>query len=102
MDVPMVDYAALVFAFLKWVFAILGLLFLIAIAIRLSGVLNLTVCPDCGKKLKRSKRRSNDKKLRLLALGLLPVKRYRCYSCYWDGIGFRVLDDETIEDQNPD
>lgn len=100
---PMVDYTALAFAFLKWVIAILGFLFSIAIVIRLSGVLNLTTCPDCGEKLKRSKRRTNDKTLQLMALGLLPVKRYRCYACYWDGIGFRVFDEgNTIEGQNPD
>jgi uncharacterized protein with PIN domain len=103
MDVPMVDYTALLFALLKWVLAILSFLILIAIVVRLSGVLNLTVCPSCGEKLKRAKRKSQDKRVRLLALGLLPIKRYRCYACYWDGIGFRVFDKEkTIEGQNLD
>lgn len=103
MDVPMVDYTALAFAAFKWLFAILGFFILIVIIIRLSGVLNLTVCPDCGGKLKRSKRTSQDKKVMFLGLGLLPIKRYRCYVCHWDGVGLRTANDGiTIDGQNLD
>jgi len=79
---------------LKYFTIVLGLHLSIVLIIRFSGVLKITVCPDCGKKVSRLKRKSNDKTITRLSLGILPVKRYRCFICYWQGIG---LPDKSIK-----
>ena len=73
---------------LKYFGIALGLHILVMLIIRFSGILKITVCPECGKKVSRLKRKPNDKTILRLSLGILSVKRYRCFSCYWQGIGF--------------
>lgn len=87
MDVNAIDYAALVIIGIKWLASVLGIYMLILLAIRFSGLLTVTVCPKCMSQLRRTKRRSVDKTIGKVSLGILPVKRYRCPKCYWNGVG---------------
>lgn len=98
MDMETVDYAALLIKPLRWLAMLFALYVIAVVFIRLSGVLNRPSCPNCGKKLKRSKRRRKDKILKNVSFGILSVKRFRCYTCYWEGIGFR--NDEKVGSEN--
>ena len=99
MDIESVDYVVLFVKPLPWLATLIVLYLITLILIRTSGILNRHSCPNCGKKIKRSKRRRNDKILKKVSLGILPVKRFRCYGCYWDGVGFRndKKEDSKIE-----
>ena len=90
----MEDYSPLILKLLKWGGLILGFQLVVAAAIRLSGVFTLTVCPKCESKLKRSKGKRKERNIRLFGLGLLPVRRYRCYTCYWEDVGIKLNEQE--------
>lgn len=55
---------------------------------RFSNFFKLKACPACGGELKRSKSDRNEKLINYLSLGLLPVKKHRCYVCNWRGLAF--------------
>jgi len=60
------------------------------LVVRGSRYYRLEKCPKCGGRLSRHKRRRLDKWTARLSLGILPVKRYRCYQCYWEGQAFNM------------
>lgn len=87
-----IDFVAFALLLLRW-FAILFFLYIIFLFfLRFSNYYKIKRCPNCSGELKRSQRSSGDRLLKTLTLGILPVKRYRCYSCYWEGRAFDIKD----------
>ncbi|MCF8257084.1 MAG: hypothetical protein K9J06_06000 [Flavobacteriales bacterium] len=62
----------------------------VLLLLRYSKYYRLVNCPVCGQKLSRHKRKGTEKWITGLSLGILPVKRYRCYGCYWEGQAFEI------------
>lgn len=58
------------------------------VVFRFSRFFRLKACPACGGDLKRSKADRYEKFVNYLSLGLLPVKKHRCYVCSWRGLAF--------------
>jgi len=98
MDIKSLDYLVLFVKPLSWLTALIVLYLITLILSMTSGILNRHSCPNCGKKIKRSKRKRNDKIIEKVSFGILPVKRYRCYACYWEGIGLNH--DEKLGSEN--
>jgi uncharacterized protein with PIN domain len=67
----------------------------IILLIKVSGYYNLNKCPECGHRLKRSSRSSTEHLAKKFSFGILPLKRYRCYSCYWEGAAFQIPKNEA-------
>jgi uncharacterized protein with PIN domain len=63
---------------------------LVCVLLRFSNYYRLKKCPVCGQKLSRQRRTGKEKWLNRLSLGILSLKRYRCYSCYWEGQAFEI------------
>ncbi|MBI1289059.1 MAG: hypothetical protein GC178_15945 [Flavobacteriales bacterium] len=101
-----IDYVAFALLLLRW-FAIIFVIYIIFIfLLRFSNYYKIKKCPNCSGELKRAQRTAGDRLLKTLTFGILPVKRYRCYTCYWEGQAFEIKDrkrssafkDETEED----
>lgn len=77
------------------------------LVLRQSRYFRINECPKCRGHLSRHKRSSRDKWVMRLSFGILPVKRYRCYSCYWEGQTFDIPEkrvhkkDRATKDPNP-
>jgi len=74
----------------------------ILIILRQSRYYRLQKCPKCEGRLSRHRRTKRDRWTRRLSLGILPVKRYRCYSCYWEGQAFNIKDARMMKDRPVD
>lgn len=85
-----VDSVALLTIIAKYVGIVLGIYVLILLMLRFSKYFRITLCPVCNGKLSRHKRTVAEKRLTRYSFGILPVKRYRCYSCYWEGQAFEI------------
>lgn len=85
MSIIDIDFNALFLQILKGAAVLFVLYIFVLIALRLSNYYKITQCPDCGGRLKRSHRSSSDRIIRTFSFGILPIKRYRCYTCYWEG-----------------
>jgi uncharacterized protein with PIN domain len=86
----MVDYVSLLKAFGIQATVILGIYVTLLLLLRFSKFYRLARCPECNSLLKRKKRNSIDKWVPIFTLGILPVRRYRCYACYWEGQAFLI------------
>ena len=86
----------------KQVLIVIALYLGVILVIRASGYYKLKKCPECGGKLKRASRGSSERMTKSFSFGLLPLKRYRCYSCYWEGAAFEIKksDSETEEEES--
>ncbi|MFM1876347.1 MAG: hypothetical protein RL266_2084, partial [Bacteroidota bacterium] len=80
-----IDYAAFAFMLLRWTAILFVVFIVVVIGLRLSNYYKIRRCPNCGGELKRSQRSAGDKLIESITLGILPLKRYRCYTCYWEG-----------------
>ncbi len=97
-----IDYYAFSMLLLRW----LGMFFLgylaIMIVLRLSKFYKVDRCPNCGGEIKRSSRGASEKLTKLFSLSILDLKRYRCYTCYWEGSALPVKSNkrgqETVEE----
>lgn len=85
-----VDIFGAVMFFGRQLLVIVAIYFVIIFLLRMSGYYRLKGCPECGNDLKRSQRTLSDKLLTRFSVGILPLKRYRCYSCYWEGAAFEI------------
>jgi uncharacterized protein with PIN domain len=92
----MVDSTALYMIILRYVVIILAVYVIGLLVLRMSKYYRLTRCPVCGEKLSRHRRTAAEKRVARYSFGLLPVKRYRCYSCYWEGQAFEIPKDEIF------
>lgn len=85
---------------LEFILEMLGKSSLVAVSVylvfllvlRQSKYYRLSKCPKCGGRLSRHRRSGLDRWTRRLSFGILPVKRYRCYRCYWEGQAFNIKD----------
>ena len=103
----MVDYVSLLKAVGIQTVVILSIYIILLLLLRRSRFYRLTTCPECNSPLRRKKRNSMDKWVPIFTLGILPVKRYRCYACYWEGQAFQIPTDpkkaqEVLEDDDED
>lgn len=100
-----VDIFGAVIFFGRQLLVIVAIYFVIIFLLRMSGYYRLKGCPECGNDLKRSQRTLLDKLLTRFSVGILPLKRYRCYSCYWEGAAFEIKKGKTqrsFDDKGPD
>gem|GEM_PF-1310049 len=65
---------------------LLGAFYLALFILRWLRFLKKRTCPSCSGKLSRKKRKPFDKLLVLLILNILPLKRYKCVHCGWEGL----------------
>jgi len=94
----MVDNEALFKVIAVQVGIVLGIYLILLLLLRMSNYFRITQCPACGGKLSRHKRNSKDKWLIIFALGMLPIKRYRCYACYWEGQAFEFKKEPKVKE----
>jgi|GEM_PF-1282768 len=85
-----VDFGALFQLIIRWLAILLGLYLIAIVFLRMSRLYRITRCPNCGGELKRANRTAGDRMLNTFSFTLLPVKRYRCYVCYWEGRAFDI------------
>jgi uncharacterized protein with PIN domain len=74
----------------KQLMVIGGIYITIILLMRFSEYYRIKKCPECGHRLKRSSRSSSERTITSISLGMLPLKRYRCYKCYWEGAAFEI------------
>lgn len=86
----MVDYGALTMIVAELSAMILTCYVIVLLVLRVTPYYRIKACPVCSGKLSRKKRASGDKWATILSFGLLPLKRYRCYACYWEGQAFEI------------
>lgn len=86
----------------KQIVVLIVIYFVIILLIRVSGYYNLIKCPECGHKLKRSSRSSSEHFAKKFSFGILPLKRYRCYSCYWEGAAFQIPKNQSDNSSSED
>jgi len=80
-----VDYFAFSLLLLRW-FAMAFVVYLIVVVIlRFSNFYRINRCPNCGGEIKRTSRGASERFTKTFSLGILDLKRYRCYTCYWEG-----------------
>lgn len=82
------------------VFAVLLVYVSVFVLLRISKYYRLTKCPVCAQKLSRQRRTGKEKWINRLSLGILSVKRYRCYSCYWEGQAFEIPKGQVIQTES--
>lgn len=80
-----IDYFAFSLLLLRWLAIVFALYIIILLVFRVSNYYKIAKCPNCAGELKRSQRTASDRFLKTVSFGILPVKRYRCYTCYWEG-----------------
>ncbi|HXH17840.1 MAG TPA: hypothetical protein VNJ07_02065, partial [Chitinophagales bacterium] len=64
----------------------LVIFYLLLFIMRMVGVLKKRNCPSCSGKLSRKPRTLFDKLLVVLTLNILPLRRYKCIHCGWEGL----------------
>lgn len=85
-----IDYYAFSLLLLRW-FAMAFVVYLIIVMIlRVSNFYRIKRCPNCGGEIKRTSRGASERFTKTFSLGILDLKRYRCYTCYWEGSGLPV------------
>jgi uncharacterized protein with PIN domain len=87
-----IDYVAFSLLMLRWLSGFFIIYLVILILLRFSNYYRLSRCPNCAGELKRSQRNGADRLLKATSFGILPVKRYRCYTCYWEGQALDIRD----------
>lgn len=85
-----IDYEAFVLMLLRWAALAFVVYLLVVLFLRLSNYYKIKRCPNCKGELKRSQRSAGDKMVETITLGILPLKRYRCYTCYWEGRALEI------------
>lgn len=85
-----IDYVAFALLLLRWFSVIFIIYFIFILVLRFSNYYKIRKCPNCRGELKRAQRTAGDRLLKTLTFGILPVKRYRCYTCYWEGQAFEI------------
>ncbi|MFC2175812.1 hypothetical protein ACFLR1_02425 [Bacteroidota bacterium] len=94
----------LIEALIKWVSVFLSFYLGFLLIMRVSKYYKIKVCPYCGSELKRTQRTPRDKAIAKFSFGILPIKRYRCYTCYWEGQAFDIRkegeDEENLSDDD--
>ena len=93
-----IDYGAFALLVGRWIVVFLVLYLIVIIGLRISKYYKLAQCPNCGGELKRSQRKGQDKMINNFSFGILPVKRYRCYTCYWEGLSLNIPKERKIEE----
>lgn len=96
----MVDNVALGWWLAERVGIILITYLVVILLLRFSNYFRVAKCPTCGGKLSRHKRQGSDKWLIGMSLGLLPVRRYRCYACYWEGQAFEIKKNSKTSEES--
>ncbi|MFT4524310.1 MAG: hypothetical protein ACI85F_000451 [Bacteroidia bacterium] len=105
-----IDFLDVAFFVVRQLLVITIIYVVIILVIRVSGYYELNKCPECGHRLKRSSRSSTEHLAKRFSFGILPLKRYRCYSCYWEGAAFQIhksgseptpKENESIEEKEP-
>ena len=95
-----VDLLGAIMFFGRQLLVVIAIYFVIILLMRMSGYYRLKSCPECGNQLKRSQRTLSDRLRTRFSLGLLPLKRYRCYTCYWEGAAFAIKKGRTSSSDN--
>jgi len=90
MSASEIDFAALSVLLLQWFAVMFGVYVMFLVVLRMSNYYKLKHCPNCSGQLKRSQRKAGDRFLKTTSLNILPVKRYRCYTCYWEGPALEI------------
>lgn len=85
MSASEVDYLAFCLLLCKDLLGFLAIYIIILLVLRVSNYYRVSNCPNCAGELKRSQRLASDRLINTVSFGILPVKRYRCYTCYWEG-----------------
>ena len=85
MSVSEIDYLAFFLLLSKYLLGFLALYVAILLLLRMSKYYKVSTCPNCAGELKRSQRKGSDRLINSISFGILPIKRYRCYTCYWEG-----------------
>ncbi len=80
-----IDYLAFSLLLFRYLLGILAVYIVILFVIRFSNYYRVSRCPNCAGELKRSQRMGSDRMINTISFGILPIKRYRCYTCYWEG-----------------
>lgn len=80
-----IDYWAFSLLLLRYFGVMFGGYLLVVIVLRISNYYRINSCPNCSGELKRSQRGPTERFTKLFSLGILDLKRYRCYTCYWEG-----------------
>lgn len=85
-----IDYVAFSLLLLRW-FGVIFVIYLITIIfLRASNYYRIRKCPNCRGELKRAQRNAGDRMLKTLTFGILDLRRYRCYTCYWEGRALEI------------
>jgi len=95
----MLDLNALVSNVAIYVVAVLLAYVMVFVLLRSSNYYRLKKCPVCAQKLSRQRRTGKEKWLNRISLGILSVKRYRCYSCYWEGQAFEIPKGQALKSE---
>jgi hypothetical protein len=85
-----IDYFAFAQLLLSWLAALFVGYVVLVLLLRVSNYYRLRRCPNCKGELKRSQRSGSDRLVTVLTLGIIPLKRYRCYTCYWEGRALEI------------
>jgi uncharacterized protein with PIN domain len=93
-----VDYWAFSLLLLRYLGILFGGYLLVVIVLRLSNYYRITNCPNCSGELKRSQRGPSERFTKLLSLGILDLKRYRCYTCYWEGSALDIKNNKKRDE----
>lgn len=62
----------------------------VIVLVRVFGIMRKTECPECGHKVTRKKREAGDYILKMLTLFIIPIRRYKCVHCGWEGLRWNV------------
>jgi hypothetical protein len=101
MSVSEIDYLAFFLLLLKYLLQFVALYVIILLVLRMSKYYKISNCPNCAGELKRSQRKGSDRLINSLSFGILPIKRYRCYTCYWEGQALEVkTQDKRYDSEN--
>ena len=85
MSASEIDFLAFFLILSQYILGFLAVYIVILLVLRFSNYYRVNNCPNCSRELKRSQRQSSDRLVNTLSFGILPIKRYRCYTCYWEG-----------------
>ena len=90
MSASEIDYIAFLLLLSKYLLGFLALYVVILLVLRMSKYYKASNCPNCAGELKRSQRKASDRLINNISFGILPIKRYRCYTCYWEGQALEI------------
>ena len=90
MSASEIDYVAFFLLLSKYLLGFLAVYIVILLVLRMSKYYKVSNCPNCAGELKRSQRSASDRLINNISFGILPIKRYRCYTCYWEGQALEI------------